>query len=85
MFHLFMLQVRKCILVQVVPNLCEQHQFVDILIHVVILLLRVDIVYIPHRLWHSLRLDEPSEMLCGRVCIRILIIRLIVTVIVTWK
>ena len=54
-------------------------------LHIVNLILRAEILYIPHRWWHILRVDDTMPLLCGFACILILIIRLSVAVIVTWK
>ena len=79
MFHSFVLKLQQCILVKIITELCKQNQLIDILLHVVNLLPLAEIVYIPHHWWHSLRLYDPSALLCGRVFILILFIRLVVT------
>ena len=85
MLHSFVLQELQFILIWVIPNLCKQHQSIDLLLRVVSLLLWSDIVYIPHCWWHSLRVDDPSALLCIHVCILILFIILIFSGIFTWQ
>ena len=80
MFHSFMLQEIKFILVKVIPNLCEQLRSINIFLPIVCLILQADIVYIPYCWWHGFRVYDPLVLLCGRVYILILVIRLIVAV-----
>ena len=61
------------------------HQLIDILLHVVNLLPLAEIVYIPHHWWHSLRLYDPSALLCGHGSILVIIVKVIVAVIVNWQ
>ena len=85
MFHSFVLPEQQCILVYIVTNLCERHLSIDLYLHIVSLLPRADIVFISHRCWNCIRVDDPLAQLCGLVCILILIIILIIAVIFTWK
>ena len=83
MFHSSMLQKRKCILVQVIPNLHERHILINIFFHLVSFILWAEIVDITNRWRHGLTVNDPSTLLCGLFWL--LIIRCIVTFIVTWK
>ena len=78
-----MMQELQCILVQVIPNLCERRRSINIFLHVVILIPRAEVVYIPHHWYCGLRLNDQLIMLCVIVCI--LVIRIIVIVIFTWQ
>ena len=83
MFHSFVQQELQRFIIHVVPNFYKRHGSINLFLHVVILIPRVEIVDIPHCHQHGFRVNDPSTLFHGRVCF--LLIRLIIDVIVPWQ